>query len=422
MEPWGDVRSAETRELPARNLRKEFAVEKKIAHATVSFSGLGLSELYVNGKKIDNHVLSPAFAQYDKRDFYVTYDVTKNLQRGTNALGVILGNGRFYADRSKVYAGTENFGFPKLLLNLDLEYTDGTSSQIVSDGSWMLTTNGPIVANNDYDGEEYDARKEMPGWSRPGFDDAQWQPAEIVSTPGGVLSAEMQEPIRVTGTVKPVSMKELRPGVYIYDLGQNMVGWCRLRVSGPAGTRVTLSHAETLKPDGSLYTANLRGARQTDSYILKGHGEEVWEPRFTSHGFRYVELTGYPGKPTLASIEGRIVNDDLKTAGDFECSYELINKIYRAIVWGVRGNYRSIPTDCPQRDERQGWLGDRSEESRGETYLFDNSDLYAKWLQDIADAQRPRRQRAGRCARLLADLFRQRRLAEHEHHHSRNVA
>ena len=157
----------------------------------------------------------------------------------------------------------------------------------------------------------------MPGWSRPGFDDAQWQPAEIVSAPGGVLSAEMKEPIRVTGTLKPVSMKELRPGVYIFDMGQNMVGWCRLRVSGPAGTRVTLRHAETLKPDGSLYMANLRGARQTDSYILKGDGAEIWEPRFTYHGFRYVEVTGYPGKPTLASIEGRVVNDDLKTAGRF---------------------------------------------------------------------------------------------------------
>ncbi len=389
MKPWGDVRSAESRVLPARYLRKEFSAPKKIAHATVSFSGLGLSELYLNGKKVGDHVLSPAFAQYNKRDFYVTYDVTRQLRRGPNALGVILGNGRFYADRSRIYTGTVNFGFPKLLLNLDIQYTDGSATQIVSDDSWMLTTNGPILANNDYDGEDYDARKEMPGWSQPGFDASKWQPAETVAAPGGVLAAEMQEPIRVTGTIKPVSMKEVRPGIYVFDLGQNMVGWCRLHVTGPAGKRVTLSHAETLKPDGTLYTANLRSARQTDSYTLKGGGEEVWEPRFTSHGFRYVEVTGYPSRPTLNSIEGRVVNDDLRTAGSFECSNELINKIYRAIVWGVRGNYRSIPTDCPQRDERQGWLGDRSEESRGETYLFDNADLYAKWMQDIADAQRP---------------------------------
>jgi alpha-L-rhamnosidase len=167
------------------------------------------------------------------------------------------------------------------------------------------------------------------------------------------------------------------------------VGWCRLHVSGPAGTRVRLRHAETLKADGSLYMANLRGAEVTDDYTLKGGGPETWEPRFTSRGFRYVEVTGFPGRPTLDSIEGRIVNDDLPTAGTFLCSNDLINRIYTNIVWGTRGNYRSIPTDCPQRDERQGWLGDRSEECKGESYLFDMAPLYAKWRQDMADAQRP---------------------------------
>ena len=388
MEPWGRVSSAESRVLAARYLRKEFPVQKRVARATVSFSGLGLSELYLNGEKVGDHVLSPAFAQYNKREFYVTYDVTRQLKRGANAMGVILGNGRFFADRSHVYSDTVSFGFPKLLLNLQIEYTDGTSEHIVSDNSWKLTDDGPITANNDYDGEEYDARKGFPGWNKAGFDDSNWPAAEVVSAPGGALSAEMSEPIRVTGTLKPVSVKEISPGVYIYDMGQNMVGWGRLHVSGPEGSYVTMRYAETLKPDGSLYMANLRGAQVTDTYILKGDGKEVWEPRFTSHGFRYVELRGFPGKPGLKSIEGRVVNDDLPAAGDFECSNELLNKIYQAIVWGVRGNYRSIPTDCPQRDERQGWLGDRAEESRGETYLFDNSCLYARWMQDIADAQR----------------------------------
>ena len=388
MEPWGDVRTSEPRRQPARWLRKEFTVEKKIRRATVSFSGLGWSELYLNGSKVGDRVLSPAFAQYNQRVFYVTRDMTKQLRRGTNALGVVLGNGRFYADRSRVYSGTADFGWPKLLLQLRIEYTDGSVSDIVSDESWKLTANGPIVANNDYDGEEYDARNELRGWNEPGFRDQDWQPAQPVEPPAGVVAAEMIEPMRVTQTLKPMAMTQPKPGVYIFDLGQNMVGWCRLHVKGPAGTKVTLRFAETLKPDGTLYLANLRGALVTDTYTLNGSGVETWEPRFTTHGFRYVEITGYPGKPTLNSIEGRVVNDDLATAGTFECSNPLLNQIYRAIVWGVRGNYHSILTDCPQRDERQGWLGDRSEESRGETYLFDNSLLYAKWLQDMADAQR----------------------------------
>jgi alpha-L-rhamnosidase len=387
MEPWGGVRVSESRRQPARHLRKEFSVEKKISHATVYFSGLGLSELYLNGEKIGDHVLSPAFAQYDKRAFYVTYDVTKNLRRGANAIGAVLGNGRYYADRSRVYSGTVSFGWPKMRLLLRVEYTDGSVSGIVSDASWKLSLDGPMVANNDFDGEEYDARREFDGWSQSGFDDSKWQPAQIVSA-SGAIAAEMIEPIRVTGTLKPVSVHEVSPGVFIFDMGQNMVGWCRLKVSGALGTEVSLRFAETLKPDGTLYLANLRGAKVTDTYTLKGQGVEIWEPRFVTHGFRYVEVTGFPGKPDSNSLEGRVVNDDLQTAGEFETSNPLLNKIYRAIVWGVRGNYRSIPTDCPQRDERQGWLGDRSEESRGETYLFDNSNLYAKWLKDIADAQR----------------------------------
>lgn len=389
MAPWGNVRISEPRVQPARYLRKEFAVRKQVARATVSFSGLGLSELYLNGAKVGDAVLSPAFAQYNKRAFYVTYDVTKQLRSGKNTLGVILGNGRFYADRSKVYAGTMDFGWPKLLLQLRVEYTDGSAGEIVSDSSWQLTTNGPIRANNDFDGEEYDARMELAGWCKTGFDDSQWQPARVVAAPCKTISAQMIEPIRVTGTLKPVSVREIAPGDFIYDLGQNIAGWCRLKVSGPAGTRVVLRHAETLKPDGSLYTANLRGAKATDVYTLKGGGTEIWEPRFVTHGFRYVEVTGFPGRPDLDSIEGRAVNDDLPVTGEFETSNPLLNKIYQAVVWGVRGNYRSIPTDCPQRDERQGWLGDRSEESRGESFFFDNSSLYAKWLQDIADAQRP---------------------------------
>ena len=387
MAPWGEPRTAENRRFPARWLRKEFAVEKKIKRATVSYSGLGSSELYLNGKKVGDAVLSPAVAQYDKRAFYVTHDVTKQLKRGANALGVVLGGGRFASDRSKVYVGTINAGWPKLMLHLRVEHSDGSISEIVSDESWKLTTEGPILTSGEFDGEDYDARKELRNWSKIRYNDSTWQAAQLVAAPSP-LSAQMIEPIRVTQTIRPISYREVKPGVLVYDFGQNMVGWCRLKVRGSAGMTVQMRFAETVNPDGSLYMANLRGAQVTDTYTLRGIGKEIWEPRFTYHGFRYVEVTGLPGIATLAALEGRVVHDDLGRAGEFKCSNELLNQIYTNVFWGTRGNYRSMPTDCPQRDERQGWLGDRSEESRGESYLFDISKLYAKWLQDISDAQR----------------------------------
>jgi alpha-L-rhamnosidase len=203
------------------------------------------------------------------------------------------------------------------------------------------------------------------------------------------MAAQMAEPLKVTETLAPKRISEIRPGFWIVDMGQNLVGWCRIRVAGPRGTAITLRHAETLRPDGTLYVDNLRSARATNLYILKGGGQEVWEPRFTYHGFRYVEVTGYPGRLTAANIERRVVHDAMERASEFECSHELLNRIHRNIYWGIRGNYRSIPTDCPQRDERQGWLGDRSVVSHSESYLFDVAAFYVKWVQDIEDSQRP---------------------------------
>ncbi len=308
------------------------------------------------------------------------------MRPGSNCVGAWLGNGRYYGPRF-VAQRKRSYGFPKLLLQLRIEQADGRVTEVLSDESWRLTTDGPIRANSEFDGEKYDARREQENWSKHGFVDARWQAARVVSAPGGVLSAQMIDPIRVTGSLPPVGLTEPRPGVYVFDFGQNMVGWCRLRVRGMAGTVVTLRHAETLQPDGMLYVANLRSAKVTDTYTLKGGVLEVWEPRFTYHGFRYVELTGLPGRPDLATLEGRMVNDDLASGGSFACSHPLLNRIYTNILWGVRGNYRSIPTDCPQRDERQGWLGDRAIGSHGETYLFRTAAFYAKWMQDIADAQ-----------------------------------
>ncbi len=383
---WGIIQS-DDRPLPARHLRREFSVEKKVRRATAYVCGVGLSELYLNGQKVSDDVLSPAIAAYDKRAFYVTYDVTEQLRLGDNAVGVMLGNGRYYAPRVRVPAECLTFGYPKLRLQLNVEYTDGTASQIVSDENWKVTDAGPIRANNEFDGEQYDARMEMPGWSQPKFDESKWQPVELVKPGAPVLSAQISEPIRVVETLKPIAMTNPKPGVYIFDLGQNMAGWCRLKVSGPAGVIVKLRHGEEVNPDGSLYTANMRSAKAEDNYILKGDGVETYEPRFTHHGFRFVEVTGFPGKPELNAIEGKVVHDALPKVGEFATSNPLINQIYHNIYWGTRDNYRSMPTDMP-RDERQGWMGDRQEVSKGETYLFNIAPLYAQWLTDINDAQR----------------------------------
>jgi alpha-L-rhamnosidase len=347
MTPWGEVGWAERSVLPARMLRKDFKVEGLAKRATLYISGLGLSEAYVNGAKVGDDVLVPALTDYDKRVFYLTYDLTSRLEPGPNALGVILGNGRYFAPRHKVPTFMRTFGYPKLRLQLEIEYGDGRMERVVSDESWKLTTEGPIRANNEYDGEVYDARLEMEGWSRPGFDDSGWQKAQVVKGPAGVLTAQPIEPIRVTETLKPIAITQIRPGAYIFDMGQNMVGWCRLTVSGPKGTQVSLRHAERLRPDGALYLDNLRSAKVTDVYTLKGIETEVYEPRFTYHGFRYVEMKGFPGEPDLSSLEGREVHDAVEQHADFASSNPLLNQIYKNVVWGTKDNYRSMPTDCP---------------------------------------------------------------------------
>jgi len=373
---------------PARYLRRDFSVGEGLRRATVSISGLGLFELQINGHKIGKHVLEPALSQYNKRIFYVTFDVLKQLHAGSNSVGIILGNGRYYPLR--IWAATPLYltGYPKALFQLDLEYAGGSVAQVVSDGSWKITTNGPIRANNEYDGEECDARMELDGWSQPGFDDSAWQTAHVVSAGSAQLSAQMSHPIEIVQTIHPQAILHSAAGVYIYDMGQNMVGWCRLQVSGPRGTRVQLRHAEILDTNGLLYVDNLRTAKASDTYVLKGRDLEVYAPRFTYHGFRYVEVTGFPGEPGLTNLEGEVVRDALPHAGDFECSNPLLNRIYHNIYWGTQDNYRSIPTDCPQRDERQGWLGDRSEEALGESYMFDVAAFYNQWIDDIRDTQR----------------------------------
>ena len=385
--PWKDAPYVSERRLPARILRKEFAVEKQVRRAMVYYSGLGLSELWLNGARSATMCSRPASPITTTRALR-TFDVTRQLARGRNAIGLMA--------RQRPLPRAEDAGpdrhaqlrRPEGDRELNIEYDDGTSASVVSDGSWRLTTAGPIRANNEYDGEDYDARMEIADWSKPGFNESAWEPARVVSAPAGVLVPQAAEPLRVTETLKPVSVKKLANGVYIFDMGQNMVGWTRLRVSGPKAAEVILRHAETLRPDGSLYMDNLRSARATDIYTLKGGGVEVYEPRFTYHGFRYVEMTGFPGEPTAAALEGRVVHDDMDRIADFTSSNTLLNRIHKNMFWGIRGNYRSIPTDCPQRDERQGWLGDRSQVSRSESYMFNVAAFYTKWTRDLEDAQR----------------------------------
>jgi len=383
----GEDDKGQYRKLAARYLRKEFKVTKTIKSATAYISGLGLYELHINGNRIGDMVLAPGATQYNKTVFYNTFDVTSQLTSGKNAIGVILGNGRYFAMRKDEPFTMQNFGFPRLLMQLSIEYKDGSKETVSSDESWKLFVNGPITENNEFDGEKYDARLEMTGWDKKGFDESKWITAQAVSKPTGKLVAQLNEPIRVTGHIQPVSVKQLKPGVFIFDMGQNMVGWTALTVKGTKGDKITLRFSEILKADGSLYLDNIRSAQVTDSYILKGEGTETWEPKFTYHGFRFVELTGMKTIPELSTLTGCVVNDDLASNGSFECSDPIITQIYKNATWGIRGNYRSFPTDCPQRDERMGWLGDRAGGCRGESYIFNNGGLYRKWLGDMRDEQ-----------------------------------
>ncbi|TXK33905.1 Bacterial alpha-L-rhamnosidase [Pontibacter qinzhouensis] len=374
--------------LSARYFRKEFEAPKEIKKAKVYIIGLGLYELYLNGQRIGDQVLAPAPTDYSENVKYNTFDVTKQLKSGKNAIGTVLGNGRFYTMRQYKAYKNKTFGYPKMLLNLVIEYTDGTTEKIRTDESWKVTADGPIRTNNEYDGEEYDARKEMPGWNAVGFDAGKWLQAEYVQEPTGEFEAQMNEHMKVMETLKPVSVKQLKPGTYIVDMGQNMVGWLKMKVQGKSGDKVTFRFAEVLNEKGEVALENVRDAKVTDVYTLKGGGEEVWEPSFVFHGFRYVEVSGFPGKATVNNFDGQVVYDAMQTVGSFKTSNSIINQVYENSYWGIRGNYKGMPLDCPQRNERQPWLGDRPTIAYGESFIFDNGKLYAKWLDDIQYAQK----------------------------------
>ena len=393
---------------PAPLFRKEFKTDKSVASARLYITGLGYYEAFLNGKRIGDHVLDPGWTTYSKRIYYSTFDVTALIQKRDNCLGVILGNGWYNPLPLRMF-GKYNFrdflpvGKPRFVAQLNIEYTDGAKQSIVTDTSWKVGKS-PVLRNNIYLGEVYDARKEQPEWNRPGFDDSDWKQAHKNHAPKDILQAQPQPPIRVTRVVKPVALMQPKPGVFIFDMGQNFAGWVRLRVKGPAGTRVNLRYGELLWPDGSLdgmtsvagqIKKTGRGgigapdtAWQKDAYILKGKDEEVYTPRFTFRGFRYVEVTGYPGTPSLHSIEGLRLNADVDSVGTFSCSNPLFNRIYQITRWTFLSNLFSVQSDCPHR-EKLGYGGDIVPTCDAFMLNFDMAGFYAKVVRDFADAVRP---------------------------------
>ena len=382
--------------LSARYLRKEFAIEKQVKRASLYISGLGMYECYINGEKISNDIFAPTATDYTKRVNYNVFDVKKILGKSQNTIAVILGNGRFFSMRKDSVPGGEpldspaqaHYGFPKLLLQLEIEYSNGEKKTILSDSSWKITTKGPIVANNEFDGEEYDANLELTGWNKNGYDDKQWRNAQQVDAPTGKLVAQLNPNLVTMQVLKPIAVKEIEKGKYVVDMGQNMVGWLAIKLKGTKNKPVTLRYAETNQKDGNIYMANLRGSRTTDIYTPSNDGIFAYEPRFVYHGFRYVEITGIDYLPSVKDLEGKVNYDDMANIGTFETSDTTINQIYKNACWGIMGNYRSMPTDCPQRDERMGWLGDRATGCVGESFIFNNHLLYSKWAQDIHDSQK----------------------------------
>lgn len=385
---------------PAPFLRRQITLDRDVVSATAYVCGLGYYELRINGQKAGDSVLTPAFTKYDRTVLYDTIDVTGLLGRGENAIGVILGNGWYncFTEEVWMFAEAPWRHRPKLLFQLHIELADGTSLVVGSDTGWRVTT-GPIIFDGLRNGEHYDARKELSGWDMPGYDDSSWKHASVIAPPGGDLRSSQMPPIRVTGTIRPVEVREVSPGTFVYDLGQNISGWARIRAEGPAGTEIVLRYGERLAEDGSLDQAPIArfvrtGEFQTDRYTMKGEGIETWEPRFTYHGFRYVEITGFPGTPTLDNLVGRVVHTDFDQRGVFECSNETLSSIQRCVRWSTLTNYHGIPTDCPHR-EKNGWTGDAQFSAEQTLLNFNPATAYAKWMRDFRDVQRPSGQLPG---------------------------
>ena len=406
---------------PAHHYRKEFQAEKPVRRATIHATALGLYELEINGQRVGDSYFTPGWTDYRKRVYYQSYDVTSLIQKGANGIGAVVTDGWYagyvgygllvgygpYKSGRNIYGKT-----PSLLAQLEIEYTDGERSIIPTDSSWKTTDKGPIREADIIMGETFDARQQLLGWSKPGFDDHPWEQAVLAESNGGCrapffdgggkrdeefgfikpakLQAYPSVPVRHIQEIKPLTVTSPSNGVYIFNLGQNFAGTVRLKVKGPAGTKIQLRYGEMLHPDGRLMTENLRRARATDYYILRGDSKaEQWTPSFTFHGFQYVELQGFPGKPDLDTITGVVVHSDTPLTSEFECSDPMVNRLFKNIVWTQRANFLELPTDCPQRDEREGWMGDAQVYVRAATLNADVSSFFTKWLQEVDEAQLP---------------------------------
>ncbi|GAA2719645.1 alpha-L-rhamnosidase [Cellulomonas aerilata] len=383
---WGDDDAGDERRPPL--VRHEFTLPRPVVRARLYATAHGLYEVEINGRRVGDDVLSPGWTEYAERLRYYTYDVTDLLQPGANAVGAWLGDG-WYRGRIGFDGGYRDLYGDDLALvaQLHVTFDDGTEQVVATDGRWRAGR-GPVLFSGLYEGERYDAREEVPGWSRPGFDDCAWSAVRARSVEASVLVAPQGPPVRCTQEIEPVAVITTPSGATVLDFGQNFSGRVRLRVSGPAGTTVTVRHAEVLE-HGELGTRPLRGAESRDTYTLAGREVEEWEPRFTMHGFRYVQVDGWPAELRPGDVVARVHHTDLERTGWFGCSDPLVERLHENVLWSMRSNFVDIPTDCPQRDERLGWTGDIQVFAPTAAFLYDTTGMLSSWLRDVAVAQLP---------------------------------
>ena len=380
-----DIEEDVTISNPCPFLRKEFKLKNNIREAKVYITCHGLYQLNMNGVKVSDELFAPGWTSYHKRLQYQVYDITKQVQTGQNAVGVILGDGWYR--RTRAWEGKRSHYGNKvaLLFQLIITYENGKVEYVLSDETWTATT-GPILHSDIYNGEKYDARLELKGWDKSGYNDKSWSGVTIKDYSKKNLVGSEGPAVRITQTIKPVNKLITPKGELVFDLGQNIVGWVQFKLTGSPGTKITLKHAEVLDKNGNFYTDNLRSAKAEDQYIFKGEGIETFEPHFTFHGFRYIKVEDYPGEITAEDIAVKVIHSDMTPTGNFECSDSLVNRLQKNIQWGLRGNFLDVPTDCPQRDERLGWTGDAQVFAPTACFNMDAAAFYTKWMKDfIAD-------------------------------------